>query len=327
MIQATLAERLAANGALTVGESAVEVIVPVHDARDETVRCLEALASSTRSPFSLCVVDDGSTDPDLAALLATLDEVHPAIHLIARRSSGGFVASVNEAMQRGRSDVVLLNSDTVVPPRWLERLREVAAAAERIASVTPLSNNGTLCSVPRPWVDNRLPSGHDVTSFDALCHELSPRTFPDVPTGVGFCMYISRSALDEVGPFDEAAFGRGYGEENDFCQRARRLGYSNRIADICSSITPVVRASETRLRPGSRRRSRPSSRATRGIGPRSRRSVTTIRSPSCTDGSSDVWRSTPLRQRASGSCISCMLGAAPRSTPAIWPPPLEIGDI
>lgn len=50
----------------------------------------------------------------------------------------------------------------------------------------------------------------------------------EVPTGVGFCMYIRRDCLDAVGcHFDEQTFGKGYGEENDWCQRAHKLGWKN----------------------------------------------------------------------------------------------------
>ncbi len=43
-------------------------------------------------------------------------------------------------------------------------------------------------------------------------------------------MYIRRAIVDEVGALDEAAFPRGYGEENDFCQRASARGYRHLIA-------------------------------------------------------------------------------------------------
>ena len=47
----------------------------------------------------------------------------------------------------------------------------------------------------------------------------------DIPTAVGFCMYIRRDCLDQVGLLREDLFAQGYGEENDFCLRARHLGW------------------------------------------------------------------------------------------------------
>ena len=46
-------------------------------------------------------------------------------------------------------------------------------------------------------------------------------------------MYLRRRALDEVGLFDEEAFGRGYGEENDWCLRASAKGWKHYLcADL-----------------------------------------------------------------------------------------------
>ena len=43
-------------------------------------------------------------------------------------------------------------------------------------------------------------------------------------------MYIRRAALADVGLFDADAFGRGYGEENDFCLRASARGWRHLLA-------------------------------------------------------------------------------------------------
>ena len=46
-----------------------------------------------------------------------------------------------------------------------------------------------------------------------------------MPTGHGFCLYIRAECLDETGLLREDLFAQGYGEENDFCMRARHLGW------------------------------------------------------------------------------------------------------
>ncbi len=63
----------------------------------------------------------------------------------------------------------------------------------------------------------------------ALWHDAGT-AYPELPTGNGFCMYIRRAAIDAIGAFDEAAFPQGYGEENDFCQRASARGFRHLIA-------------------------------------------------------------------------------------------------
>ncbi|TMG79349.1 MAG: glycosyl transferase, partial [Betaproteobacteria bacterium] len=55
-------------------------------------------------------------------------------------------------------------------------------------------------------------------------------TYPELPTGVGFCLYIRRALIDAIGSFDPA-FCLGYGEENDFCLRAAAAGYRNVLCE------------------------------------------------------------------------------------------------
>ena len=59
----------------------------------------------------------------------------------------------------------------------------------------------------------------DFAHLDRLCAGLG-QPLVELPTAVGSCMAIRRACLDEVGGFDADRFGRGYGEENDFCRRA-----------------------------------------------------------------------------------------------------------
>ena len=127
--------------------------------------------------------------------------------------------------------MALLNSDTEVPAGWLRRLAAQAYAEQRIASVSPFSNNATICGYP-------LRRGRAAAARPRTWHALMTCAAAgqcraqrrQVPTTVGFCMYIRRAALDQVGVFDAEAFGRGYGEENDFCMRAGAARLAARLA-------------------------------------------------------------------------------------------------
>jgi len=143
-----------------------------------------------------------------------------ASQILRNDARGGFVASVNRGMRASSRDVVLLNSDTIVTARWLEKLIDASVSSGDIGTVTPLSNNATLCSVPRAFEENLTPTGFDVESFAALVERVSARTYPRLPTGVGVCLFIRRALLDDIGFFDAEHYGLGYGEENDFCMRA-----------------------------------------------------------------------------------------------------------
>ncbi|MET0232254.1 MAG: glycosyltransferase, partial [Rhodanobacteraceae bacterium] len=143
----------------------------------------------------------------------------------------GFTATANRGIaQAQRADVVLLNADTEVGPNWLTGLRRAAASAADVATVTAVSDNAGAFSVPELERENAWPSGWTFEQASrALWHDAGI-AYPELPTGNGFCMYIRRSVVDEVGALDEAAFAQGYGEENDFCQRASARGYRHLIA-------------------------------------------------------------------------------------------------
>jgi len=210
--------------------ASVAVVIPVYRGFEETRRCLQTVLEHRGPvPVEVIVVDDRSPDPLISRWLEELAD-GGRITLLRNETNRGFVASVNRGMEAaGRRDVVLLNSDTEVPANWLERLVGHAYSDARIGTVTPFSNNATICSWPAlPGGD--LPVGFSLERIDAACHAANRGRQVDIPTAVGFCMFIRRDCLDAVGTFDEAAFGRGYGEENDFCCRAHALGWRHVLA-------------------------------------------------------------------------------------------------
>ena len=207
----------------------VDVIVPVYRGLADTRRCVESvLAATCQTPWRLILLNDASPEPEVTDWLRTVAPTDERITLLENEENLGFVGTVNRGMALSAdNDVLLLNSDTEVAGDWLDRIRAAAYGDQKVASVTPFSNNATICSYPRFCQDNELPHGWDTARLDALFARTNPGQVVDVPTGVGFCMYIRRAALAEVGLFDVEHFGKGYGEENDFCIRAANAGWRN----------------------------------------------------------------------------------------------------
>ena len=221
--------------ALVDGGDPVDVIIPVYRGLEQTRRCLTSVLDDPdrqkgRMPNGrVIVIDDRSPEPELSAWL---DELARGGRIVLHRNRRnlGFVASVNRGMAlAGRHDVVLLNSDTEVASGWLHRLAAHARRTPRIASISPFSNNATICGYPGN-IGGPMPPGRGVGDMDQACQIANAGRAVDVPTTVGFCMFIARAALDEVGDFDAKTFGRGYGEENDFCLRATALGWRHLLA-------------------------------------------------------------------------------------------------
>ena len=205
--------------------SGVAIVIPVYGNAVAVLACLDSVFATLTSPHWIIVVDDASPDDDLRQALDRLAQ-EQRIDLIRHARNQGFPASANDGMSAaGGHDVILLNSDTLVPPGWLERLRDACHAAPDIGTATPFSNDASILSYPGPTGTNPLPDLAATRRLDAAARRANGANVVDIPVGVGFCLYISRDCIDAVGPFRGDVFAQGYGEENDFCLRARHLGW------------------------------------------------------------------------------------------------------
>lgn len=211
----------------------VDLVIPVYGRSAIVRRCLESvLRSKSLSLGRVVVIDDASPDRATREYLDTLRE-RGAVEVVRHAQNRGFVAAANAGFGQSDRDVVLLNSDTEVHGDWIERLVRCAYRAPDIGTVTPFSNNATICSYPFPPWRRRFPAGRRVGEIDRMFAAVNAGGSADLPTGVGFCLLVRRACLEAIGPFDEARFGRGYGEEGDFCQRARLAGWRSVVcADV-----------------------------------------------------------------------------------------------
>jgi len=210
----------------------VDIVIPIYNAYDYTKKCIEKVYRNTEISYNLYLINDCSPDPRIKELLDSLLDAERPRHMqnlvvVHNEENLGFVRNVNKGMSLSSNHVILLNSDTEVPENWATRLMMPILLNRKIASATPFSNCATICSFPNFCEDNELPDQMSVDMLDALFQAYGSNEPIELPTAVGFCMAINREVLDEIGLFDAEAFGKGYGEENDWCQRAQKAGYSD----------------------------------------------------------------------------------------------------
>ncbi len=206
----------------------IDIIIPVYNGFEFLKALFDSIETNTTSPYRLIVVNDCSPDERVKPYLLKRLEKHPDAIFIDHKTNLGFVKSVNEAFTHAQNHFLILNTDTEVPPFWLERLMYPIIHMEKVASTTPFTNAGQIASFPKFLEDNEIFDGMDVATLDKAFRDINPEKFyEEIPTGVGFCMGVNFELAKSIGLFDEETFGKGYGEENDWCQRAIANGYRN----------------------------------------------------------------------------------------------------
>ncbi len=214
----------------------VDIIVCIHNALDDVRNCLQSVLRHTAPPYRLILVDDGS-QPETRDYVREFAQSQGLL-LIRNEEAKGYTLAANQGLRASTGDfVVLLNSDTIVTPRWVDRMLRCFRSDPKIGVAGPLSNTASWQSVPEvfnadgDWADNPLPEGISIDEMAAQVAELSACQYPRVGFLNGFCYMIRRSTLDELGGFDEETFGRGFGEENDFSLRSTKAGWELAVVD------------------------------------------------------------------------------------------------
>jgi GT2 family glycosyltransferase len=208
----------------------LSIVIPVYNAPEELDACLGSVHSTVHEPFEVLIIDDASPDPGTRAVLRRWRErMANRWKFFVNEENLGFVGTANRGMLLAEGDVILLNSDTLATKGWCEGLQSCLASDRRIATATPWTNNGEIASIPVFCEANPVPP--DLDRIADIVSRCGPPRYPELPTAVGFCMAVARSAIDRIGMFDQALFGRGYGEENDFSVRAREAGFRNVLCD------------------------------------------------------------------------------------------------
>src|SRR3989442_13255991 len=210
----------------------IDIVVPVYNAAADLARCVDSVLEHSTGDWRLLLIDDASPDPAIRAYFSGLRARRILrVTLLANEKNTGFTLTATRGFAEARreADILLLNSDTVVTRGWLDRLSGCAASDVRIGTITPFSNNAEICSLPRFCANNPWPPGKDPESLVAALERAAVPTYPDLPTGVGFCLYIRRPLLDAIGGL-YPGFGPGYRGGNDSCLRVAGARHWNLLS-------------------------------------------------------------------------------------------------
>lgn len=180
--------------------------------------CIESIRKYTAAgTYEIIIVDNNSTDGTKEWLKEQND-----IKLILNDENVGFPRGCNFGIEAAEkdNDILLLNNDTKVSPRWLDNLKICLYSDESIGAVGPITNN---CSnyqginVPYITIDNMI-------EFASNNNISNPKRWEQKPRLIAFCMLIKRTVIDNIGNLDER-FTPGNFEDDDLCMRIVNAGY------------------------------------------------------------------------------------------------------
>lgn len=219
------------------------VVLPIHNALEALDGCLASLDRTLPAGSRVLLADDASSDPRIEPLAqgwagrSALD-----VRYLRRERHLGLSANCNAAFaDTGDDDLVLLDTGTITTAGWLQQIARCATSDPRIATATPWSNDAEICSFPRFCEANPVPEHPDAVAEAAA--GLSPPEYPDLPAAPGFCLYLRRAALRQLGGFDAETFGGGHGGYSDFCLRAAAMGWRNVLCGTAYVARPGAASS------------------------------------------------------------------------------------
>jgi len=199
------------------------IIIPSYNGLGLLRSCVEAIRAHTETPYEIIVVDNGSADRTTEYCRSE------KITFISLPANAGFPAACNAGLRLAAGDeLLLLNNDVIVSQRWLSNLKAALYSASDIGIVGPVTNYAS----GRQQV---------ATSYEGLAEFHAAAVLANVPDSgkwspcmrlVGLCFLFKREVLDTVGLLDER-FSPGHYEDDDYCFRARLLGYRLLIAGDC----------------------------------------------------------------------------------------------
>lgn len=217
-------------------KGSVDVIVCVHNALEEVKKCLESIDTHhPKNNFRLIIINDGS-DEITSDFLYKFSKIRKWVVLKRKKTGSGYSKAANRGLKISTADLVfLLNSDTIVTNRWIDKMAEVMFSGLNVGIVGPISSAASHQSIPNhisargQTATNALPKGYTPEDMNIFCEKVA-HSSTLVPLVHGFCQAIRREVIEKIGYFDDKHFPKGYGEENDYCFRAADAGFTLAIA-------------------------------------------------------------------------------------------------
>lgn len=222
--------RILENKSLLPLKNTTDIILSTDHYHDDLPITVNSIVRNTSSPFTLHIIDDGSSDEQILGFIGQFQKDNPSCPITFTRNPkpAGLARNLNRTIDLMSNHIVLVYPGIEVPSGWLERLMAPIMAFEDVATATPFTNADTFCSFREFAGAPSLPEQQGLEDTDKCFGKIAPLDkYPGIPAGAGFCMAINRNIIDRIGMFDAQTFSREPGAEIDWSFNAFKNGYRN----------------------------------------------------------------------------------------------------
>ncbi|MFQ5677420.1 MAG: glycosyltransferase family 2 protein, partial [bacterium] len=210
-------------------EPGASIIIVTFNSAATISNCLFSLVTTLRTTDEVLIIDNNSQDNTLALIREFSNNPQNRIRLFPQQKNRGFSRGCNIGIENSNKEfVILLNPDTEVFGDWIERLTDHFKFYPKTGAVGPLSNQCLSPQQIRTYLPNYKQYADDVFHLLGVLQNRFNRRSQPKRLLMGFCMVLSRTILQDIGPLDEDIF---LGDEDmEISWRLRENGYYLRVA-------------------------------------------------------------------------------------------------
>ena len=202
----------------------ISIIIPIHNALSETIDMISSIEKSKLSENVDILMINDKSDTETTEYLRSISKQNSKYKLLENLKNMQFVRTCNKGLSCAKGDIlVLLNNDTMIPPRWEERILDCFNSDGGIGVASPIASGSGLWNLP-------ILSEMNFEEMDRHVEKVSKKNYPIVLCPEGFCFAIRRECFNEIGFLDEI-YCPIYCEETDYALRALKAGWKTVIID------------------------------------------------------------------------------------------------
>jgi len=213
-----------------VNQLRTSIVVLCYNGLEETTRpCLESIISNTPiASYELIVVDNASAD-GTADYLKDFAAQHAHVRIQLNDTNKGYSGGNNDGIKLAQGqNIVLLNNDTLVPAGWLDSLLKLFSEQPDVGLIGPITNSA--------GNEQRI----ELNGLNEKNYENISAAYVERQKGVWFtteklgffCVATRRTLIEKIGYLDEK-FGIGMFEDDDYCIRAKKAGFTLAVVEDC----------------------------------------------------------------------------------------------